>query len=1191
MNEKLFLLDESLQCVKMLNNKLPHALPFFDDLHTERLEYGFKTFEFSIPSNHNDSALFVTERFIIYPNLDNKLELFKIKDVTENNRNGQYIKRCLCENAAVPDLLATIVRPIKLHSYTIEQAMNVALQGTCWEIGTVEYNGVRDFEFNDYITSLQATHEILEHFGAEIEFIVGFNGTKITDRKVNVLLERGQKTGVRLEYSRGLIGVERNDNTNDLVTALIGVGKGDASGSTLTFNNYYPEEMEESYEKESDWVGNLDALSRWGSDGKHIFGVHKDEKATNEVELFENTLAKLKELSKPKMTYQVDMISLERISGYESQKIRLGDTIIVKDQTFKPELIVKARAVEIQRSKTDPTKDKVILGDYVPVVSSPIKTLTQLQHKLNQYESRWNEASDRADLSFEKLTDPFFEKGTTFYSDQYIGYDLPSLSGAIEINSNVGEIGGHVIEITGEKFVYGRNMIPVKTDRTYQVTFRVRQVVDPTNGPSKVSAGVVCLKSGYPPGGAWNVNRFCAAFLEPIESSQGWVTYKGTIMGVGESDEQFTDGTIDVRPVFAVNIGSPDGITQVDIIEFRDITVAAGSQTNLITGGFDSFEYTQEGALNVHRSDYVEYCHIYNSSSALDGNKYLRLRGSGTNNYIHLAPDGETYPFKIEGEKSYIFSCYARNFNTNNIEWQIGAITNGSSVTAYSASIITSNNNGWVRQYVKFTAPPDATGCTLVLKTKTPDLSLYIDKLMLELDLSNQESPSEWKRASNTSVLSDENGNLTIFVAGSEEPIATINSSEATFENLSAGAIFAPNVVNRNREDYTIYVNPLEGNDSSSGTDITNPLESLREAFERIPQCNEGTITIRMADNIGSWTEGYLILSGIIGSGQVILDFSGNTFIGRLEFKNCKHEITVQNGSVKHQEILPTALYTGVISALNCNWVNINQVNIDAGKGTLLQYCIVSRGNTYMQVRSSETYNGAKAQLCIVYGARLDLQGTGCKGSGGEWGSYVLGSSMLGGTGEAPTGKINVVVKEGGILGGSLTFPTTEPPAPPPPTKKTYAYTWSATYTKSWRTRYGWRSDNNNIYQGQYGSWGNHKGLAFFDSADIRSKLSGKTIKSVQLYFYRVKGGANSAQSINVYTHNYTGKPSGEPAITIKKTNAGKIAVNRGVWLTLPNSAGENLRDSTAKGIATYSSSGSPYAVLTNCKLKIVCEG
>ncbi|WP_302104910.1 phage tail spike protein [Polycladomyces zharkentensis] len=373
----LYILDRFEKAIGILNPSLPNACPFFDDVRTERIEYAYLTYEFSVPGDHPAAQNLVVGNLIVYPYRTGTYNLFRIVNTEEDHSDERYIKRITCENAAVGDLISNIILPTKLSSYTLSQAISYLLQGTNWQAGEVELAGTQDIVFDDVATSLDALHQVMDKFGAEIEFVVEFNGLTITRRLVHARLQRGRQLNKPFVYGLNLKGAKRKEDYTQLVTALYGIGPKDSAGNLLTFDTYNPT-LSYPYEKPvgAKWVGDQDALQRWSKDGKHIFGIYKDDKATNAVELFNNTLTELKRRNRPQLTYEVDIALLP------DNDIRLYDTILVKDTTFEPELVLEARIVEVKESLTDPSKNQVSLGDYQPIQITPNDTIKEIQKQL-----------------------------------------------------------------------------------------------------------------------------------------------------------------------------------------------------------------------------------------------------------------------------------------------------------------------------------------------------------------------------------------------------------------------------------------------------------------------------------------------------------------------------------------------------------------------------------------------------------------------------------------------------------------------------------------------------------------------------------------------------------------------------------------------------------------------------------------
>lgn len=393
--ENIYILNEKQAPVGLLNPELPSGCPVFSEIFREQLEYGYFEYELIVSAEHSTASLLNEECFLVYVDNEGIPRLLKIKETEENNNEGNYTKKVFAESAHVSELTTNVVRPVKLASYTLQQAISYVLSGTGWELDVCEYVGTRDFEFTDYKTSLEALHEVLSSFGAEITFKCEFTGMTVTNRKVDVIRQKGSDTGVIFEYSRNVSEISRQTVSRPLYTALIGVGKGDSDTKPLTLAGYTPVGMDTTkYEKatNNDYIGSIEAFQRYAYNGKHLLGIFKDDKATNVTELFNNTLKKLNEISKPQYTYTVKIIDLSWLPGFESLKVQIGDTIVVKDYTYEPELILNARVLEIERSKISPEEDNITLGEFISISTIPLSKLQNIESDLIKHKQSWDTA-------------------------------------------------------------------------------------------------------------------------------------------------------------------------------------------------------------------------------------------------------------------------------------------------------------------------------------------------------------------------------------------------------------------------------------------------------------------------------------------------------------------------------------------------------------------------------------------------------------------------------------------------------------------------------------------------------------------------------------------------------------------------------------------------------------------------------
>lgn len=156
--------------------------------------------------------------------------------------------------------------------------------------------------------------------------------------------------------------------------------------------------------------------------------------------------------------------------------------------------------------------------------------------------------------------------------------------------------------------------------------------------------------------------------------------------------------------------------------------------------------------------------------------------------------------------------------------------------------------------------------------------------------------------------------------------------------------------------------------------------------------------------------------------------------------------------------------------------------------------------------------------------------------------------------------------------------PATEVEAAPPPKPATVSGTLvvSPVETRSWRTVYGgWRTDNLDVYQGQYGGYGLNTGSVFYGSKP--RSLSGATVTSARIQVRRLKGGAYAAQTSTMRLMTEATRPAGVPTLT-SSTSGPSLAVGAtSSSFTVPTSWAQAFVDGTAGGLAFYVAGGSPY--------------
>ena len=131
-----------------------------------------------------------------------------------------------------------------------------------------------------------------------------------------------------------------------------------------------------------------------------------------------------------------------------------------------------------------------------------------------------------------------------------------------------------------------------------------------------------------------------------------------------------------------------------------------------------------------------------------------------------------------------------------------------------------------------------------------------------------------------------------------------------------------------------------------------------------------------------------------------------------------------------------------------------------------------------------------------------------------------------------------------------------------------------ATLTKSYRG--GWRTDTVDVIQGVYSDYGYSSGLSWNYGCmwfgNLKSTLSGKTIKSATLTLHRKTGsGSGSTKTLYLCAISNT-SASGTPSISVNYGAIGTIGRDAQVTFAVPVAAVQGLANGTYGGLCLYES-------------------
>jgi phage minor structural protein len=361
--------------------------PYWDAIHHEVLN-GENTLAFTVPADRADAVHVQEGNLVAFKDLDSYWQFFEIKRLVDLHGDG-IARTAYCEHILY-ELIDDIVTD-KRPSSTATAALAGMLENTRWNVGIVDDLGTAKTSAY-YISALEAVQKVADAWKGELRWRCVVTGGVIT-RYVDLLAGRGADTGKQFAYTKDIVSIEREVDASNVVTALYGRGKGveldsGAYGRRLTFADVVADDKPAGQE----WIGDAEALARWGRPGgRHRFAVFTDEEETDAEALLEKTRVELAKRKVPRITYRLDVVSLEQVAGYEHEAVRIGDLVRVIDREFRPELVVSARVVELERDLLQPAKTKIVLGSFAPtIVDATINTQRQVSDLQNKpFNTAW----------------------------------------------------------------------------------------------------------------------------------------------------------------------------------------------------------------------------------------------------------------------------------------------------------------------------------------------------------------------------------------------------------------------------------------------------------------------------------------------------------------------------------------------------------------------------------------------------------------------------------------------------------------------------------------------------------------------------------------------------------------------------------------------------------------------------------
>lgn len=270
-------------------------------------------------------------------------------------------------------------RPQELKNMTAKQLLEFALKDTSYKVGNVEVTGTRSTKIDTFMSPLQLLNQIRGLFEkSELNYRVTIAGAGIHTRYVDLLIRKGRDTSKEITIGKDLQGVNRVENSEGIVTALIPFVQGqDQDGKDVITTI-------ESVNSGSIYLVDEEAFQRWNINGKHRYGFYTPETDDNNMtpaRLLQLAKTELKKRVNSNVAYEVDVADISQLEGFAHEKVYEGDTIRIIDDGFNPPLYLEARAIGGEESHKDNRTGKYTFGNYREIVD-PNDALRKLYQKM-----------------------------------------------------------------------------------------------------------------------------------------------------------------------------------------------------------------------------------------------------------------------------------------------------------------------------------------------------------------------------------------------------------------------------------------------------------------------------------------------------------------------------------------------------------------------------------------------------------------------------------------------------------------------------------------------------------------------------------------------------------------------------------------------------------------------------------------
>lgn len=362
---RIAILNPYNKVLTFLDNTVPSAMHYFDDVLHTYLKGSSYTFEFTTMTAHDDAAFLVEGNKLSFKRngKDYHLTIMSVEkggDTTSVTAYGLCLELTneYVDAYKSPRAMSFVEY---IHAYGFEQSFVIGKNEVTNKHLTHEWTGTD--------TVLARLYSIANVFDAELEFVTQLNDDySLKNVVLNIYREHSDsaqgigndKRSTILRYPSNIYGITKTSDITDLYTAIRPTGTNGLQLNSISGRVIRDSNGNILYKVQGNNILAPQARDRFPSTlltnhSNDMYAVQVWSYETENVEmLYGQALAQLKKNCVPKVTYDVD--------AYIDAEI--GDTFTIEDAEYSPTLYLEARITEQEICFTDSEKCKTIFDNF-----------------------------------------------------------------------------------------------------------------------------------------------------------------------------------------------------------------------------------------------------------------------------------------------------------------------------------------------------------------------------------------------------------------------------------------------------------------------------------------------------------------------------------------------------------------------------------------------------------------------------------------------------------------------------------------------------------------------------------------------------------------------------------------------------------------------------------------------------------